>query len=32
MNAVRAVADQLEKVIADDFWPLPSYRDMLFVR
>jgi glutamine synthetase len=26
------VADQLEKVIADDFWPLPSYRDMLFVR
>jgi glutamine synthetase len=32
MNAVRAVADQLEKVVADDFWPLPTYRDMLFVR
>jgi glutamine synthetase len=32
MTAVRSVADRLEKVIADDFWPLPSYRDMLFVR
>ena len=32
MNAVRDVADRLEKVIPDDLWPLPTYRDMLFVR
>ncbi len=32
MNAVRSVADQLEKVVADDYWPLPTYRDMLFVK
>lgn len=32
MNAVRSAVDQLEKLVADDFWPLPSYRDMLFVR
>ena len=31
MAAVRAAADRLEKVIPDDFWPLPTYRDMLFV-
>ena len=32
MAAVRSVADRLEKVVPDDFWPLPSYRDMLFVK
>ena len=32
MNEVRDVADRLEKVIPDDLWPLPTYRDMLFVR
>jgi len=32
MNAVREVADRMEKVIPDDLWPLPNYRDMLFVR
>ena len=32
MQAVRAATDQLEKVIPDDFWPLPTYRDMLFVK
>lgn len=32
MKAVRAVVDRLEKVIPDDFWPLPTYRDMLFVK
>jgi glutamine synthetase len=31
MNAVRSVADRLEKVVPDDQWPLPTYRDMLFV-
>ncbi|HEX8430820.1 MAG TPA: hypothetical protein VF625_06010, partial [Longimicrobium sp.] len=32
MNAVRAVVDRLEKVVPDDMWPLPTYRDMLFVK
>ncbi len=32
MGKVRAAADQLEKLVADDYWPLPTYRDMLFVR
>src|SRR5690606_23400034 len=32
MAEVRAVADRLEKVVPDDLWPLPTYRDMLFVK
>jgi glutamine synthetase len=32
MNEVRRVADRLEKVVPDDFWPLPTYRDMMFVK
>ena len=32
MNAVRDVADRMEKIIPDDLWPVPSYRDMLFVK
>ena len=32
MNDVRAVADDLEKALPDDIWPLPSYREMLFVK
>ncbi len=32
MLAVRGVADRLEKVVPDDYWPLPTYRDMLFVK
>ncbi len=32
MNAVREVADKLEKVVADDLWPLPKYSEMLFVK
>jgi glutamine synthetase len=32
MAAVREVADRLEKLAPDDFWPLPTYRDMLFVK
>jgi glutamine synthetase len=32
MSAVRAIADRLEKVVPDDLWPLPTYRDMLFVK
>jgi glutamine synthetase len=29
---VREAADQLEKVVADDLWPLPKYSEILFVR
>jgi len=32
MLAVRAVADKLEGVVADDLWPLPTYREMLFIK
>ena len=32
MLAVRGVVDQLEKVVPDDYWPMPKYRDMLFVK
>jgi glutamine synthetase len=32
MLAVRSVVDRLEKVVPDDMWPLPTYRDMLFVK
>ncbi|MEX0680881.1 MAG: glutamine synthetase III [Balneolales bacterium] len=32
MNKVRLLADKLEKLVADDYWPLPSYREMLFVK
>ena len=32
MDAVRSAADRLEGVVPDDLWPLPSYRDMIFVR
>ncbi|MBX7103344.1 MAG: glutamine synthetase III [Gemmataceae bacterium] len=32
MNAVRAAGDQLEVVVADDLWPLPTYREMLFIK
>src|ERR1700760_2998441 len=30
MEAVRAAADKLEKVVADDLWPLPKYSEILF--
>ena len=32
MLKVRAAADGLEKVVAGKHWPLPSYRQMLFVK
>ncbi|MSR55471.1 MAG: glutamine synthetase type III [Gemmataceae bacterium] len=32
MNSVRVAADKLEVVVADDLWPLPTYREMLFIR
>jgi len=32
MGAVREVADRLEKVVADDLWPLPKYSEILFIK
>jgi glutamine synthetase len=32
MAKVREAADKLEKVVADDLWPLPKYAEMLFIR
>ncbi len=30
MNDVRAVVDELENVVGGDFWPVPTYGDILF--
>jgi glutamine synthetase len=32
MAEVREAADKLEKVVADDLWPLPKYEEMLFIK
>ncbi len=32
MAEIRAAADRLEVLVADDLWPLPTYQEMLFVR
>jgi glutamine synthetase len=32
MSDVRAAADRLEKVVADDLWPLPKYSEILFIK
>ncbi len=32
MNKVRHATDRLERITAGDLWPLPTYRDMLFVK
>jgi glutamine synthetase len=32
MAAVRSVADRLERVVPEELWPLPRYRDMLFIK
>jgi glutamine synthetase len=29
-EALREVADELESVVADELWPLPKYRELLF--
>jgi glutamine synthetase len=31
MGAIRAAADALEALVADDLWPLPTYQEMLFI-
>jgi glutamine synthetase len=32
MEAVRVAADALEKLVADDLWPLPKYSEILFIK
>jgi glutamine synthetase len=32
MDKVREVGDKLERVVADDLWPLPKYEEMLFIK
>jgi glutamine synthetase len=32
LNNLRAAADKLEGLVADDLWPLPTYREMLFIK
>jgi glutamine synthetase len=32
MDKVREVGDELERVVADDLWPLPKYEEMLFIK
>jgi glutamine synthetase len=32
MESARAVADKLERIVADDLWPLPKYSEMLFIK
>jgi glutamine synthetase len=31
MAAVRAASDELESLVADDLWPLPTYQEMLYI-
>src|SRR5579883_1318903 len=32
MTEVRDFGDKLETMVADDLWPLPTYREMLFIK
>ena len=32
MDGAREVADRLERIVADDLWPLPKYEEMLFIK
>ncbi len=32
MANLRDVVDELETVVADDLWPVPTYRDLLFIK
>ena len=29
-NALRVIVDELETLVADDLWPMPKYRELLF--
>ena len=32
MAKLREAADKLEKVVADNLWPLPKYSEILFIK
>ena len=32
MDGVREVADRLERIVAEDLWPLPAYAEILFIK
>jgi glutamine synthetase len=32
MTELRKCGDRLETIVADDLWPLPTYREMLFIK
>jgi len=32
MASLREIADQIESILPDDLWPLPTYREMLFIK
>ena len=32
LQTVRKVSDELEGIVADDLWPLPTYQEMLFIK
>ena len=32
MNELRVLGDRLEMIVDDSIWPLPTYREMLFIR
>ncbi len=32
MSAVRGYADRLERIVANDLWPIPKYSEMLFIK
>ena len=32
MDAIREIADQLEGMVPDESWPLPTYQEMLFIK
>ncbi len=32
MESLRELGDTLETLVADDLWPLPTYREMLFIK
>jgi len=32
MNALRETGDSLECIVPHDMWPLPTYREMLFIK
>ena len=32
MHEVRVIADKLERIVSDNYWPLPKYSEMMFIK